>query len=147
MGLREVVTLFPSPEEINQFREFYRLPYREAQVLTKIYQSYLSQLKDLIDHYKDKTTLYPGKESINNIILLFLRQQGLTKLPDDIGSLTELAFLDVSENPIHEIPESLGNLKQLRAFNIRGTEILNPQTDTTRKILHTLEKNDTLIIA
>ena len=48
---------------------------------------------------------------------LNLHMSGLTKLPDEIGLLTQLRVLDLSYNKLAELPDSLANLTKLRKLD------------------------------
>jgi len=52
-----------------------------------------------------------------NILNLNLHGLGLTRLPDDIGRLTNMTIFSVGNNNLTSLPESVGNLKNLTAIS------------------------------
>lgn len=54
---------------------------------------------------------------------LHLRGQYLTKLPPEIGNLTELQSLDISLNQLIAIPDALRELTQLQILNINRNQL------------------------
>jgi Leucine-rich repeat (LRR) protein len=43
-------------------------------------------------------------------------------VPAEIGQLTKLEILDLSNNQLTGLPNELGNLKNLKTFNISGNK-------------------------
>lgn len=136
---------------LNQYGRFTVLPQKEVKILEEIYNLTPHKYK-IVDStfekfYMDRVTLYPGKEGGVYTLMFFLRDSSLCEIPEDIGDLDGLAYLDISDNPIQRLPYSLTKLIDLRALNIKHTNLLNPESETTRDILRTLERHGTFIIA
>lgn len=51
---------------------------------------------------------------------LMIRNTGLEQLPDSIGSMVSLTFLDISHNNVSDLPRSLRALTNLKRFFARG---------------------------
>ena len=74
---------------------------------------------------------------------LNLSKQGLTKLPLEIGQLTNLTTLSLSNNQITEIPEWLGQLTNLTTLSLDNNQIteipecIGQLTNLTTFYLHT----------
>ena len=73
--------------------------------------------------------------------VLVLRLNNLSKLPENIGSLSALQTIDIY-NPITEVPASLMNLKQLEILKFEGAEF----TDFPEQVF-ALPKLKSLIIS
>ncbi|MFC2271511.1 MAG: leucine-rich repeat domain-containing protein [Capnocytophaga ochracea] len=73
--------------------------------------------------------------------VLILRLNNLSKLPENIGSLSALQTIDIY-NPITEVPASLMNLKQLENLKFEGAEF----TDFPEQVF-ALPKLKSLIIS
>ena len=73
--------------------------------------------------------------------VLVLRLNNLSKLPENIGSLSALQTIDIY-NPITEVPASLMNLKQLENLKVEGVEF----TDFPEQVF-ALPKLKSLIIS
>lgn len=58
-----------------------------------------------------------------NVYRLNLRKQMLNKLPEEIAQFTNLQELNLSDNPIEELPESLKNLKKIQILHIGKTNL------------------------
>ena len=70
-----------------------------------------------------------------------------TNIPNSIGSLTNLNYLDLHFNQIYSIPETIGELTQLTEiyFNVNQIETL-PESIGNLSNLMTLNINDNLLI-
>lgn len=87
-----------------------------------------------IGHLKSITELCVVKcimEEVPNEILqcknlkrLYLSKvEGLKKLPDNIGELQELEYINVALTTMEDLPESIGELKNLKLLNASSTNI------------------------
>jgi internalin A len=54
---------------------------------------------------------------------LSLSGKDLTELPESIGNLTQLRTLDLSYNKLTELPEFIGNLTRLRTLSLGGNQL------------------------
>jgi hypothetical protein len=61
----------------------------------------------------------------NNSESLHLPYMSLTELPDCIGNLTELKWLDLECNRLTSLPESIGNLKNMIGLSLSGNELIS----------------------
>jgi leucine-rich repeat protein SHOC2 len=62
--------------------------------------------------------------TLSNLTCLKLRDNQLTILPDSIGDLVKLRELDLSENRLDSIPSSINNLLNLEDLNLRANNQL-----------------------
>jgi hypothetical protein len=56
---------------------------------------------------------------------LSLANNGLEQLPDSLGELRNIKRLDFSQNNIRDVPSSLGELRQLEVLDLRGNPKLS----------------------
>lgn len=88
-------------------------------------------LKSILDSYQAIEFLLIDKNpnlDFDRIILqlskyeqvdtLFIEQCGLVRISDKIGQLKGLKYLSLFANSLDNLPESLGNLKELRSLNL-----------------------------
>jgi hypothetical protein len=61
--------------------------------------------------------------SLSNLRILALYGNKISKLPASIGKLTQLEALYIDGNPILELPETINGLKNLKKLGISGTQI------------------------
>jgi len=54
---------------------------------------------------------------------LALRSQGITELPPEIGSLTNLTSMDLSYNQLSALPPEIGSLTNLTELNLSGNQL------------------------
>ncbi len=54
---------------------------------------------------------------------LYLAGLGLTELPESLGQLTQLRLLRLHENRLKALPESLGNLTQLLLLDLQRNQL------------------------
>jgi Leucine-rich repeat (LRR) protein len=76
--------------------------------------TWLPSLRDLADlHTLDlghnRLTSVPPLPDINGY--LYLHDNALTSLPDSLGDLTRLRYLNVSANPLERLPARLGDMQ------------------------------------
>jgi leucine-rich repeat protein SHOC2 len=62
--------------------------------------------------------------TLSDLTCLKLRDNQLTILPDNIGNLVKLSELDLSENKLDSIPSSINNLFNLEDLNLRANNQL-----------------------
>lgn len=109
-------------------------------ILTHIY--YFQKLEMLTLRYCRILTVPESIGMIKSLKYLNLARNYIEKLPDSIGSLQFLENLDLSENLISEIPNSIGSLKNLTYLNIKRNKInVLPEQINNLKKLKTLESD------
>jgi internalin A len=59
----------------------------------------------------------------NQSVVLNLSRKNLTELPESIGQLTQLQYLDLFNNQLTEIPESIGQLTQLQLLDFSFNQL------------------------
>ncbi|RLU24955.1 hypothetical protein DMN91_003046 [Ooceraea biroi] len=70
---------------------------------------------------------------LNKLTILNVARNNLKQLPEDIGQLQQLITFDISHNKsLQKLPKSLGYTQQLANLNIDGLNVLYPPED----ILH-----------
>ena len=73
------------------------------------------------------------------VVELGLYKRNLVSLPENIGELTSLRALWMTDNRLRSLPESFGNLKSLRTLLMQGNEITSlPETIVNLKSLEFL---------
>ena len=60
----------------------------------------------------------PERKALTEVRMLDLLGNGLTSLPESIGSLTDLTALDLSHNRLTSLPESIGSLTGLTELDL-----------------------------
>ncbi|MBN2816557.1 MAG: GNAT family N-acetyltransferase [Campylobacterales bacterium] len=73
----------------------------------------------------------------NSLELLCYSSNNIIKLPDEISRYTQLTHLDIEENDIEDLPDSLANLVYLQTFYARG----NPLNEHAKKVVEVLSPN------
>jgi len=61
---------------------------------------------------------------VSGATLLGLRNMGLTKLPPEIGQLTNLQWLDLSDNQLTALPPEIGRLTSLSVLIVNNNPLL-----------------------
>ncbi|MDT0557326.1 leucine-rich repeat domain-containing protein [Ichthyenterobacterium sp. W332] len=61
--------------------------------------------------------------NMTNLEQINLMDSSITSVPDEIGNLTNLKRLNLSRTQISSLPESIKNLKNLKVLNIKKTKI------------------------
>ena len=93
--------------------------------LTKLPESFgnLKALKHLAIYTSIKPDFNFPKSMINLQNLRGLCLSAFNKVPDFVGELKNLTFLDISHNKFYSLPDFIGNLKKLRVLNLHSTWI------------------------
>lgn len=67
---------------------------------------------------------------LSKLNILNVARNNLKQLPEAMGKLKQLAALDISQNKsLHKLPKSLGYAQQLIQLNIEGLNLLYPSQD------------------
>lgn len=66
---------------------------------------------------------------LNKLNILNVAKNKLKQLPEAMGNLKQLSMLDISHNKLHKLPKSLGYAQQLAELNIDGLNLLYPPQD------------------
>lgn len=61
----------------------------------------------------------PGLDKLRHLERLYLRGNAITILPDMIGALSKLVELDLTGNPLEQLPTSMGHLKSLEIIALK----------------------------
>lgn len=85
-------------------------------------------------------------EKLPNLKVIDLRDNKITKLPDEVSMLQNLMRLDISNNSLTSLPHSLSNLAHLVSLQVEGNPIKSIRRDIiacgTHRILKTLRDRD-----
>lgn len=81
-----------------------------------------------------KEFLLPPSESLE---LLCYASNEIKEIPDEIGQYHKLTQLDIEENDIEDLPDSLANLVYLQTFYAQG----NPLNEHAKKVVEILSPN------
>ena len=73
--------------------------------------------------------------SLKNLKILGLFGNNISLLPNSIGELSQLEELYLDANPIGELPESIGELKELKILGIAQTKISTSEKARIQKLL------------
>lgn len=56
---------------------------------------------------------------------LFLHENHLTKLPNEIGNLKKLTELNIDENKIQNLPQTIGGCEKLEVLNANQNRLVD----------------------
>jgi len=73
--------------------------------------------------------------SLKNLRILGLYGNKIAQLPASIGELTQLEVLYIDGNPINKLPETISKLKKLKMIGIAGTQISDEEQIRIQKQL------------
>ena len=62
-------------------------------------------------------------------------KHGFDSVPESIGNLKHLKFLDLSGNKIERLPDSLGNLTRLKTLKIKDNPLAPGELDRLKALL------------
>uniref|UniRef100_H2Y1A8 Disease resistance R13L4/SHOC-2-like LRR domain-containing protein n=3 Tax=Ciona intestinalis TaxID=7719 RepID=H2Y1A8_CIOIN len=71
----------------------------------------------------DLTSLSTTIKNMTQLCEIFLYQNKLAKVPDELGQLVNLTILALNENHLTSLPASLQNLKQLKMLDLRHNKL------------------------
>jgi len=93
-----------------------------------------------INSYEFSYSTFPKEiMELENLVELYLNEQKIKSIPDDIGKLKNLEILDLVDNDINEINPSICNCRKLKDLRIGGTAIQTlPGCLTSLDSLHNL---------
>jgi Leucine Rich Repeat (LRR) protein len=79
----------------------------------------------LIGSYSHDSTLADVDRVLRfpNLTQLALRRLGLDTLPEEIGTLSRLKYLDVHDSRLASLPDSMGQLENLELLNVMGNRL------------------------
>ena len=66
---------------------------------------------------------------------MYLGYNQLKSLPDSIGNLTNLKYLNLSKNQLKDLPESIGKLKKLQRLHLYGNQLSDEEKARIKKLL------------
>jgi Leucine-rich repeat (LRR) protein len=87
----------------------------------------INHVSTLIVHefYEKFDILSESIGNLKNLEKLFLKRNGLKKLPNSLGELKQLEELNLRGNSLISIPKSIGTLKNLNKLNLRHNSLSN----------------------
>ncbi|TXG68584.1 hypothetical protein EZV62_003519 [Acer yangbiense] len=84
----------------------------------------LSELEVLICSDCKGLTFSPLSSSLGSLTKLFLNDCNLTEVPEDIGCLPSLLYLELCANDFESLPRSIKNLSKLRMLRLNDCNML-----------------------
>lgn len=117
------------PFEIGQLENLEELYLGENKITTKLPNT-IGNLQNLKSF------------KINDQQQRFANPRDVDLLPDTIGQLSALTYLDVSEAYITRLPDTIGNLQNIRELNISG----NPLTELPESLINIITSNNLVSI-
>lgn len=94
--------------------------------------------------YPQKMESFPAEVcELTHLNRLRVPNHSFTQLPETIGNLRDLEVLDLAGNRIHTVPPAIGELEKLRKLNLSGNSIESlPDSISRLKNLKVLELKD-----
>lgn len=68
-------------------------------------------------------------ENFSSLLVLDLRDNKITVIPEEISNLSKLTRLDLTNNGVSEVPISLSSLQYLKSFQLQGNPIKSIRRD------------------
>jgi Leucine-rich repeat (LRR) protein len=99
----------------------------------------IEQLKQLthMDCSRNQLFSIPSSLCLLELETLILRNNRLSLLPPEVGSLKRLLELDVSNNELKLLPSSIGEMKRLRTLKLRRNQLTElPDSLCQLKLVH-----------
>ena len=88
-----------------------------------------------MNNRKLKKTLDAALKEPEKTYLLDLSHQGLVKLPEKVGQLTNLSELYLNNNKLTQLPPEIYHLKNLTILDLSGNPISTDEVQKVRKLL------------
>lgn len=79
--------------------------------------------EDALENMQGVTSIEEGLKNPDAVVKLDLQNNGMKKLPPEIGRFRNLQYLNVSRNQLSELPREIGNLTKLQVLNASGNQI------------------------
>lgn len=79
--------------------------------------------EDALENMQGVTSIEEGLKNPDAVVKLDLQNNGMKKLPPEIGRFRNLQYLNVSRNQLSELPREIGNLTRLQVLNASGNQI------------------------
>jgi len=99
------------------------LSYNQLKQLNNAWKN-LSSLQTLHINHNQLTDISAATlESLVNVLMINAAENRLTKLPPEIGRLSNLTKLYLNNNQLKEIPAEIGQLRQLKELNLRNNKL------------------------
>ena len=64
-----------------------------------------------------------GIVELSKLRKLFLRNNGITELPIELGYLEQLEVLDLSDNQLKKLPSNISNLRRLKMVYLQNNRL------------------------
>ncbi|XP_065906016.1 leucine-rich repeat-containing protein 40-like isoform X2 [Dysidea avara] len=83
----------------------------------------------------NKITIIPGNRLLPLVVMVMLdlRDNKITSVPDQLSTMTSLERLDLSNNDITRIPYSIGKLNNLKSLGLDGNPLKSIRRDIANK--------------
>ena len=95
---------------------------QERKVVSEL-EHLLGKKLELIDDFSEICDHQGFSVENKQVIKMGLYNCGLKILPDSIGKLTSLKYLDLERNNLTSLPESIGNLKNLETLRLTDNRL------------------------
>lgn len=79
--------------------------------------------EDALENMQGVTSIEEGLKNPDAVVKLDLQNNGMKKLPPEIGRFRNLQYLNVSRNQLSELPREISNLTRLQVLNASGNQI------------------------
>jgi hypothetical protein len=79
--------------------------------------------EDALENMQGVTSIEEGLKNPDAVVKLDLQNNGMKRIPPEIGRFSNLQYLNVSRNQLSELPREIGNLTRLQVLNASGNQI------------------------
>ncbi len=85
--------------------------------------------EDALENMQGVTSIEEGLKNPDAVVKLDLQNNGMKKLPPEIGRFRNLQYLNISQNQLSELPREIGNLTKLQILNasVNQIDLLPPE--------------------